>query len=178
LVAESKCSNVAPLTSYHLIVCLIAGVLASFILLTGEIMGRFARLVDLRKIREEADGLAYASILARIETCRQKIVKLDEETAEGHKSACEQVVEGNSPGPFLFDDFFRGQKVRVKKLEEKIKFAQEEAAVARNVWLASRTKLQQTEKMAEKEVSKSKFEKRHNDNKELDMIGIVQNRLR
>ncbi len=141
-------------------------------------MGRFSRLVDLRKIREEADGLAYARILARIENFKLRIKELEEETEEGRRSVCQQVAEGNNPGTFLFDDFFRGQQWRIKKLQDKIRIAQDEAAVARKIWLVSRTKLQQMEAMAEKEAALRKEEMRHEDNKELDMIGIVQNRLR
>jgi flagellar export protein FliJ len=141
-------------------------------------MGRFSRLVDLRKIREEADGLAYARILARIETCRQKIRELEKETAQGHEMACEEVAQGNAAGSSMYDDFFRGQKFRIKKLEDKISLAQVEAAAAQKVWLASRTQLRQSESMAKKEEAHRQMEMRHDDNKELDMIGIVQSRFR
>lgn len=141
-------------------------------------MTRFARLVELRKIREETDGQVYARILARIESFRQEIGELDKETAQGHEMACELVAQGNTPGPYRFDDFFRGQKWRVQKLKEKIHLAQQEASAAKKVWLAARTKLQQAEKMAIKEEAQRKEEVRRSENKEMDMIGIVQNRFR
>lgn len=141
-------------------------------------MSRFARLVDLKKLREEADGLAYAQVLARIEGLHQKIQSLNQETDEGHRMAIEQVVEGHSPGPRLLDDFLRGQEWRVQNLEVKIRRAQIEAEAAKKVWHASRVKLKQAESMAEKEEAQRQKEKRLEDKKELDMIGIVQRRFR
>jgi flagellar export protein FliJ len=141
-------------------------------------MGRFSRLVDLRRIREEADGLAYAKILGRIESCQQKIGDLEQETKEEHKMACEQVAQGTAPGALMFDDFYRGQKWRIQKLQDKIHIAQREAEAARKVWLAARTQLKQAESMSEKEEAQQEVELRQKNNKELDMIGIVQSRFR
>jgi flagellar export protein FliJ len=141
-------------------------------------MGRFAKLVGLRKIREEADGLAYSRVLARIDTFRRKIQHLEQETAAGHQMVCEQVAQGMAPGSFMFDNFSRGQQWRIQKLQEKIAIAQVEADAAKKVWFASRIKLKQMESMAEKEAVRHKEEMRHNENKELDMMGIVQSQLR
>ncbi|MBF0456243.1 MAG: flagellar export protein FliJ [Magnetococcales bacterium] len=141
-------------------------------------MGRFSRLVELRRLREEADGLAYSRILGRIESFRQKIGMLEKETAEGQEMAVEMVKQGQTPGAVRMDDFFRGQSWRVKKLEDKISMAQVEANSARLVWLAARTQLKQAEKMAEKERLQHDQTVRRNETKELDMIGIVQNQFR
>ena len=141
-------------------------------------MGRFGKLVGLRKIREEADGLAYSRILARIETFRGKINHLKQETADGHQMVVDQVAEGTDHGSFNFDNFFRGQQWRIQKLTEKIALAQLEADAAQKVWFASRIKLKQMESMAAKETVRHKEKMRHIENKELDMIGIVQSQLR
>jgi flagellar export protein FliJ len=141
-------------------------------------MGRFEKLVNLRKIREEADGLAYSRILSRIESFRQKIRELEQETADGHQMACDQMAQGISIGSSSFDNFFRGQKWRIQKLLDKIILAQEEADAAQKIWFASRIKLKQTESMSEKELARRKEEIRQIENKELDMIGIVQSHIR
>ncbi|MBF0448676.1 MAG: flagellar export protein FliJ [Magnetococcales bacterium] len=140
-------------------------------------MGRFSRLVELRKIREEADGLAYAHVLSRIEGFRQKIRELNIETEEGRRMSCDMVGQQGVFGTYRFDDFFRGQTWRVQKLQEKITLAQQQANAAKKIWLASRTQLQQAEKMAEKEEAQRKKEQRLKDNKELDMIGIFQSQI-
>ncbi|MBF0195199.1 MAG: flagellar export protein FliJ [Magnetococcales bacterium] len=141
-------------------------------------MGRFAKLVGLRKIREEADGLAYSRILARIDSLRLKISLLEQETAEGHQMVCDQVAEGTDHGSFNFENFFRGQQWRIQKIQEKIVLAQVEAEAAKKVWFASRIKLKQMESMADKEAVRHKEDMRINENKELDMMGIVQSQLR
>ncbi|MBF0384003.1 MAG: flagellar export protein FliJ [Magnetococcales bacterium] len=141
-------------------------------------MGRFAKLVGLRKIREEADGLAYSRILARIDAFNRKIYNLERETAEGHQMVVDQVAKGMAPGSFNFDNFFRGQQWRIQKIREKIAMAQVEAEAAKKVWFASRIKLKQMESMAEKEAVRHKEKMRLTENKELDMVGIVQSQLR
>lgn len=139
-------------------------------------MSRFKRLANLRRIREEAYGMAYAHILAKIKSLQQDVTKLDEVTGEEYAIARQTVGQGDSLPPRMVDDFFRGQSWRRKKLEQVISATQKDLDKTKGLWLAARVQLKQAEKLAEKEAQQQRHETEKRERKAMDMIGIMRNK--
>ncbi|MEO5327173.1 MAG: flagellar export protein FliJ [Magnetococcus sp. THC-1_WYH] len=136
-------------------------------------MNRFRRLVELRKIREEAAAAALADVLGRIQKTQEEISGLDRETETEKRLAKENLASGCVLPPQMYEDFFRGQIWRRVRLLERRSKLQVEAEAARQVWYGARTLVQQAEKMAQKDDQVKKAAERRKEMKELDMIGIL-----
>ena len=147
-------------------------------------MSRFSRLVELRRIREESYGMAYAHILAKVEHVQQNMVKLDEITEKECMAARQVLGQGGGqdgsqggvwPSGSMVEDFLKGQFWRRKKLEEKMATLQKEQDKAKDVWLTARVQLKQAEKLVEKDVLQQHHKVEKRERKMMDMIGIIQN---
>ncbi|MBF0146894.1 MAG: flagellar export protein FliJ [Magnetococcales bacterium] len=136
-------------------------------------MNRFQRLVELRQIREETAANALARVQGRIQKTQEEIVGLDRETEAESRAAKENLASGCLLPPKMYEDFFRGQVWRRRRLEERKSRLQVEAQVARQAWFEARTLLQQAEKLALKDDAARKVEARRKEGKELDMAGIL-----
>lgn len=139
-------------------------------------MSRFKRLADLRRIREESHGMAYARVVARKEGLRQDVVKLDKITEEERYLAQQAFGQSSRLPSEMVDDFVRGQAWRRQRLEKMIATTQEELVQAKEVWHAARVQLKQAEKLAEKEALQHQHEADLRERKTMDMIGIMRNR--
>lgn len=137
-------------------------------------MNRFARLVGLRSIREEAEGLVYARILAKVEGLRQSVVDLDLQTKEERDEARLQIGQGLGLSSEFIENFLKGQAWRRQRLQESIATLQEELSQAREVWHAARVQLKQAEKLSQKDDVRQQKEIEKNEMKSLDMIGVLQ----
>ncbi len=145
-------------------------------------MNRFNRLVELRHIREEMNGSAFARVLARLDGLQQDVVRLDQQTKEEQelvRLSIDQTAQGALAGPpvapGLLDNFLRGQSWRRKRLEQMIVVAQLDLEKAREAWLAARTQLQQAEKLAEKETLHQQKQAERQEKKTMDMVGVMRN---
>ncbi|MBF0401118.1 MAG: flagellar export protein FliJ [Magnetococcales bacterium] len=142
--------------------------------------GSSKRLVELRRIREEANGMALARVLARLEGLRQDVIKLDQQTLEEQTLARDAIgQEGASSDRLalgMMDNFLRGQLWRRKRLEQMIAVADLDLEKAREAWLAARTQLQQAEKLAEKEDLQYRKQAEQQEKKTMDMIGVLRNK--
>lgn len=136
-------------------------------------MNRFQRLVDLRRIREETAAMALGRIQGAIQKLQGEILELDRETAVEKGLAKENLVLGRAIPANVYEDFFRGQVWRRRRMEERKSRMQVEAETARQAWYAARTLLQQAEKLAQKDDRLKKVEERRKEGKELDMVGIL-----
>ncbi|MBF0422916.1 MAG: flagellar export protein FliJ [Magnetococcales bacterium] len=136
-------------------------------------MNRFGRLVELRKIREEAAANALARVLGRIRKNQEEMAALDRETEAEKIEAKANLISGRAIPPIVYEDFFRGQAVRHQRLVERHSRLQVEAENARQVWHGARVMLQQAEKLAEKDAKVRAMEGRRKEGKELDMVGVL-----
>ncbi|MBF0461974.1 MAG: hypothetical protein HQL87_11305 [Magnetococcales bacterium] len=148
-------------------------------------MNRFSRLVGLRRIREEANGMAFARTLARMEGLQQDMIRLDQQTQEEQGLVRQTLADdagGRETGPSgrlalgLVDNFLRGQAWRRQRLEQMIAVAQLDLEKSKEAWLAARTQLQQAEKLAEKEALHQHQRVEHDEKKAMDMVGVLRNR--
>ena len=145
-------------------------------------MNRFSRLVELRRIREEANGLLFARVLTRLQGLRQDVVALDQQTREEQDAArlaIDQAVDGAAAPPLMLgqmDDFLRGQVWRRQRLQQRMEVVQEELDKARDAWLAARTQLQQAEKLAQKEHQHRLYRLERQERKALDMVGLLRHK--
>lgn len=142
--------------------------------------GSGKRLVELRRIREEASAMAVARVLGRLEGLRQDVVNLDRQTAEEQALAWDamgqEVTASDRLTLGLVDNFLRGQSWRRKRLEQMIAVASLDLEKAKEVWMAARTQLQQAEKLAEKEASQQQKQAEYQERKTMDMVGVLRNR--
>ncbi|MEO5334493.1 MAG: flagellar export protein FliJ [Magnetococcus sp. YQC-5] len=137
-------------------------------------MNRFARLEELRRLKEETAGQAFARSLAQIEELRHRIVELDRMSQEEQNAAKEALAGPQRPDPALLAQFLMGQKWRRQRLETALGKARQESEAAREVWRLARMQLQQAETLAEKESLRLKLEQRRKENKEMDQVGIYR----
>ncbi len=137
-------------------------------------MNRFARLVDLRSIREESAAAAYSQKLAQVGQLKHQVTELDAETREGKKMACQAVTSLVKLPARLYDDFIKGQQVRRQRLLANIVEKNRELDAAKQRWHGTRVELRQAEKLAEKESLRRRKEIQHLERKELDMVGVLQ----
>ncbi|MBF0294176.1 MAG: flagellar export protein FliJ [Magnetococcales bacterium] len=136
-------------------------------------MNRFARLRDLRKIREDAAGHELARALAYVETVRHKIAELDQATQEEKEAAMATLAGPQRASPGLLESFLAGQAWRRGRLTSALQKARQESEEARDLWLAARLQLRQAEALAEKEALRLSMEQKRKEAKELDMVGIL-----
>ncbi|HIJ84675.1 MAG: flagellar export protein FliJ [Magnetococcales bacterium] len=136
-------------------------------------MNRFQRLVDLRRIREETAAMALGKIQAGIQKIQEEMAGLDRETATEKHLAKENLASGCALPPQMYEDFFRGQVWRQRRMEERKSRLQVEAEAAKQAWYGARTLLQQAEKLAQKDDQLRKKGERRKEAKELDMIGVL-----
>ncbi|MBF0162162.1 MAG: flagellar export protein FliJ [Magnetococcales bacterium] len=145
-------------------------------------MNRFNRLVELRRIREEVNALAFARMLNRLEGVRREVVALDQQTwseQESMRLGLGQEIDRSLSPPLMpsqMDDFLRGQAWRRQRLQQRMESLQEELEKAKAAWLAARAQLQQAEKLAEKEQKHQQYCLEQQEKKALDMIGILRNK--
>ncbi|MEO5363872.1 MAG: flagellar export protein FliJ [Magnetococcus sp. DMHC-8] len=145
-------------------------------------MNRFDRLVELRRIREEIQGTAFARLLARLEGLKQDVRQLDQQTTEEQaqmRLALDQGTDRSAGPPLplgLLDKFLQGQAWRRKRLEQMIVVAQQDLEKARATWIAARTQLQQAEKLAEKEAQQQRKRLEYHEKKAMDMVGVLRNK--
>ncbi|MBF0273517.1 MAG: flagellar export protein FliJ [Magnetococcales bacterium] len=137
-------------------------------------MNRFSRLEELRRLKEEAAGQAFARTLARIEDLRQRIAVLDRETAEEKTAAIDALAAPGPerPDPGLLDAYLTGQAWRRERLEMALRRAQQESEVARETWRGTRMQLQQAEVLAKKEDVRQQREAHRQELKQMDMVAI------
>ena len=138
-------------------------------------MNRFKRLANLRRIREEASGMAHVRVVGRMENLKQNVVKLDKATAEGRVAAQQAMLQSNFLPVGMVDDFLRGQTWRRERLEKMIVATQEDLDKTKNLWLAARVQLKQAESLAEKETLRQRHEAEIREIKIMDMIGVMRN---
>ncbi|MBF0186029.1 MAG: flagellar export protein FliJ [Magnetococcales bacterium] len=142
---------------------------------------RFNRLVELRRIREESIGTAFARVLARLQGLKQDLSHLDQQTNEEQAAMHLAMTSANdlSARPLLaagvMDDFLRGQSWRRQRLEQMIATAQLDMEKAKEAWLAARMQLRQAEKLAEREQSRLQAHAERNEKKAMDMVGVLRN---
>lgn len=139
-------------------------------------MNRFGRLANLRRLREESYGMAYARVLARMEGLKQSVVMLDKMTEEERLAARQAVGQPSPLSSGMVEDFLKGQVWRRDRLNQKIATTQEDLDKAREVWMAARVQLKQAEKMAEKEALKQRQKEEKRERKTMDMIGVMRSR--
>ncbi|MBF0624276.1 MAG: flagellar export protein FliJ [Magnetococcales bacterium] len=138
-------------------------------------MNRFSRVVGLRRIREEAEAMAYARALARLEALRGKVRELDRVTARGREERRQELAEGGlSMPPEMFEGFLKGQAWRRERLLEAINRSLEEVRKAKEVWHGVRVQLQQIERLEEKEGDRLHAEARRQEMKALDAVSMLQ----
>ncbi|MBF0341499.1 MAG: flagellar export protein FliJ [Magnetococcales bacterium] len=137
-------------------------------------MNRFSRLEELRRIKEDAAGQAFARTLMRVEDLRQRITELDRQTEEEKRAAIEALAAPgpNRPDPGLLESFLAGQIWRRQRLEMALRRAREDSEAARENWRLTRMQLQQAENLAEKEDGRQRVEARRNEMKEMDFVAI------
>ncbi|MEO5371809.1 MAG: flagellar export protein FliJ [Magnetococcus sp. DMHC-1] len=136
---------------------------------------RFSRLVELRRIQEETEAMVYSRNLAWMEGLRMRLQKIDQETEQAREEVRQLQVSGSlRVSPAIYENFFRGQMVRRRRLQVSIQQAREEVSKSRDAWHAVRVQLKKTEKLQEKEGERLNSEKLHIENKELDAIGLMQ----
>ncbi|MBF0214072.1 MAG: flagellar export protein FliJ [Magnetococcales bacterium] len=137
-------------------------------------VNRFSRLEELRRLKEEAAGQAFARTLVRIEELRLKMARLDQETAEEKRAAIEALAAPGAqrPDPTLLDAYLAGQMWRRNRLEMALRRARQESEQARETWRGTRMQLQQAELLAEKEQARQKQEEHRQEVKEMDMVAI------
>ncbi|MBF0164222.1 MAG: flagellar export protein FliJ [Magnetococcales bacterium] len=135
---------------------------------------RFSRLEELRGLQEEAAGQAFARTLVRIEELTRHIVELDRQTAEEQRAAIEALADAGTDrtDAGLMQSFLAGQVWRRQRLEHMLQRARHDSDQARVAWHEARTRLQQSEKLAEKEVARLKHEAKRQEIKELDFVAI------
>lgn len=139
-------------------------------------MNRFNRLVELRRIREEVNGMAFARTLARVEGLQQDVIKLDQQTAEEQTLLQQEEASTANRGALLMlDNFLRGQSWRRKRLEQMIAVAKLDLEKAREAWLAARAQLKQAERLAEREQLQQQKKIEQHERKTMDMVGILRN---
>lgn len=142
--------------------------------------GGSKRLVELRRIREEANAMAFARVLGRLEGLRQDVVNLDRQTTEEQTLAWDaigqEVTVSDRLALGMLDNFLRGQSWRRKRLEQMIAVASMDLEKAREVWMAARTQLQQAEKLAEKEALQQHKQAEYQEKKMMDMVGVLRNK--
>lgn len=138
-------------------------------------MNRFDRLVTLRRIREESEGMAFGRIAANMAAMRQRIQALDHETEQGRQMAMQGIATTDRLPPGLCDDFFKGQQWRRSRMDAALAEAHKEADAAREKWHTARVSLKQAEKLAERETTLKHEERALREKKEMDMVGILQN---
>ncbi|MBF0108583.1 MAG: flagellar export protein FliJ [Magnetococcales bacterium] len=134
---------------------------------------RFRRLVELRRIREETAANALARVMARIRKVEGEIAGLDRETEEEKRMAKENLASGCPLSPKMYEDFFRGQMWRRRRMEEHKGRLLLESQSARKNWLDARTLLEQAGKLAQKADAVQIKEERRKEGKELDMMGVL-----
>ncbi len=137
-------------------------------------MNRFSRLEGLRRLKEEAAGQAFAGTLVQIDTLRQRIVALEQESADEKAAAIAAWSGSERPDSNLLERFLTGQAWRRKRLDEALLKAQKESEQARVFWLSTRVQLQQAELLAKKEALRIQQEQRRKEAKEMDLIGIYR----
>lgn len=139
-------------------------------------MNRFNRLVELRRIREEVNGMAFARTLARVEGLQQDVIKLDQQTTEEQTLLQQEEASTTNRGALLMlDNFLRGQSWRRQRLEQMIAVAKLDLEKAREAWLAARAQLKQAERLAEKEQLQQQKKIEQHERKTMDMVGILRN---
>ncbi|MBF0155456.1 MAG: flagellar export protein FliJ [Magnetococcales bacterium] len=138
-------------------------------------VNRFSRLVELRQIQEETEAMAYSRNLAWMEGLRLKLQQIDLETEQAREEVRHlQTTDSSRLSPSVYENFFRGQVVRRRRLQVSIQQAREEVRKSREAWHAVRVQLKKTEKLQEKESDKLNALASHKEMKELDMIGLLQ----
>lgn len=138
-------------------------------------MRRMARLVELRRIQEEAKAMVVGKVQARIDQLNQDVESLTQRTAQGHVESIEDVPqpEVRLP-PMLYENFFHGQQERRRRLDAALKTAHEELALAMQEWQGARILLRQVEKLAQKEEERLHKEAQQRDNRQMDMIASIR----
>ncbi|MEO5350365.1 MAG: hypothetical protein H7836_12050 [Magnetococcus sp. YQC-3] len=139
-------------------------------------MNRFHRLVELRRIREETNGMAFARTLARVEGLQQDVLRLDQQTAEEQALARQAIDQADRTPLAWMDKFLQGQIWRRKRLEQMIAVAKMDLEKSREAWIAARTQLQQAEKLAEREQMQQRQKLEQYEKKTMDMVGVLRNK--
>ncbi|MEO5363994.1 MAG: hypothetical protein H7838_10290 [Magnetococcus sp. DMHC-8] len=139
-------------------------------------MNRFHRLVELRRIREETNGMAFARTLARVEGLQQDVLKLDQQTAEEQTLARQAADQADRSMLPWMDKFLQGQSWRRKRLEQMIAVAKMDLEKTREAWMAARTQLQQAEKLAEREKRQQRQKIEQYEKKTMDMVGVLRDK--
>ncbi|ABK42586.1 flagellar export protein FliJ [Magnetococcus marinus MC-1] len=138
-------------------------------------VNRFSRLVELRRLREEAQGGEYAKVLADLNALQQQVVDLDQETEQARVDALEMV--GNAASILsgeMLTGFFEGQKIRRKRLLTQISRTKPVVEAAKQRWLEARKGLRQAEILEEKTSQQLQKEALKVENRMLDMAGVVR----
>ncbi|MBF0621464.1 MAG: flagellar export protein FliJ [Magnetococcales bacterium] len=138
-------------------------------------VNRFSRLVELRRIREEAAAAAYKEALGEIGLRKQRLLDLDEETEMARVEMAETLGDVSTRLPSnLYLDFYRGQDVRKAQTQKEIEEVQKAAESVKQKWLETRKSLQQAEKLEEKADVVIQQEARRQEYRELDRIGVIR----
>lgn len=135
---------------------------------------RFSRLEELRGLQEEAAGQAFARTLVNIEELTRHIAELDRQTAEERRAAIEALADPDAKrtDAGLMQSFLAGQAWRRERLEHMLQRARHDSEQARAAWHEARMRLQQSEKLAEKEGARLQHEAKRQEFKEMDLVAI------
>lgn len=131
--------------------------------------------MELRRLREEAQGGEYAKVLADLNALQQQVVDLDQETEQARVDALEMV--GNAASILsgeMLTGFFEGQKIRRKRLLTQISRTKPVVEAAKQRWLEARKGLRQAEILEEKTSQQLQKEALKVENRMLDMAGVVR----
>ncbi|MEG3641177.1 flagellar export protein FliJ [Magnetococcus sp. PR-3] len=138
-------------------------------------VNRFSRLVELRRLREEAQGGEYAKVLADLNDLKQQVTLLDQETEQARADALDLVGDHTTIlSGDMIAGFFEGQKVRRTRLLEAVEKSEPLVEAAKQRWLEARKGLRQAEKLEEKTDLKLQKEALRVENRMLDMAGVVR----
>ncbi|MBF0143888.1 MAG: flagellar export protein FliJ [Magnetococcales bacterium] len=142
-------------------------------------MNRFSRLVNLRRIREEATGQLFSQAAARVEELVRERRRLEEGIREARSQALDSLGQGEARlPPQLVEDFFSGQALRLQRVEEARRKAEKRREEALQVWKGARIELKQAEILEEKQGAREVAERQRQELMKLDEVGVQQYRRR
>jgi flagellar export protein FliJ len=138
-------------------------------------MNRFTRLVELRRLREEAAAQEFAKTRMKVEGIQQQISDRKQETEEARILALSHVGQsGVRLPPMMYENFYRGQATRISNLSNAERQAANEMKKTMQAWHTTRVELKQAEKMSEKTEKLQQKEQKRREDRAMDDVGILR----
>ncbi|MEO5378177.1 MAG: flagellar export protein FliJ [Magnetococcus sp. DMHC-6] len=137
-------------------------------------MNRFSRLVELRRLKEEIKGSYFALALGKVQKLEQEKIRLENDMEQVRQTELQESLQPeNRLPPKLLEDYFKGQKWRLRRLQQVRHQANLEMERTRQIWNQARVELKQSEKLAERADEEYKSEQHKREIKEMDIVGIM-----